>query len=90
MATMTVHVFLTYAYCDQRQYIQRYLKKPPVMKVWSFTTRLIQLNMHSPYFPPDRPGQLVTSLSDDDIKEILYQAMPNMWKKITVEQGYNY
>ena len=85
MATMTVHVFPTYAYRDQRRYMQRYLKKPPDMKVRSFTTRLIQLNTYLPYFPPDRPGQLVTSLPDDDIKEILYHAMPNMWKKKMVE-----
>ena len=90
MATMTVHVFPTYAYCDQRRYMQRYLKKPLDMKVRSFTTRLIQLNTYLPYFPPDRPGQLVTSLPDDDIKEILYHAMPNTWKKKMIEQGYNY
>ena len=41
MATMTVYVFPTYAYHDQRQYMQRYLRKPPDMKVWSVTTRLI-------------------------------------------------
>ena len=41
MATLTVHVFPIYAYCDQRRYMQRYLKKPPDMNVWSFTTRLI-------------------------------------------------
>ena len=60
------------------------------MKVWSFTTRLIQLITYLPYFPPDRPGQLVTSLPNDDIKEILYHTMPNIWKKKMVEQGYNY
>ena len=60
------------------------------MKVRSFTTRLIQLNTYLPYFPPDRPGQQVTSLPDDDIKEILYHAMPNTWKKKMIEQGYNY
>ena len=90
MATMTVHVFPTYAYRDQRRYMQRYLKKPHDMKVRSFTTRLIQLNTYLPYFPPDRPGQQVTSLPDDDIKEILYHAMPNTWKKKMIEQGYNY
>ena len=90
MATMTVHVFPTYAYRDQRRYMQTYLKKPHEMKVRSFTTRLIQLNTYLPYFPPDRPGQLVTSLPDDDIKEILYHAMPNTWKKKMIEQGYNY
>ena len=41
MATMTVHIFPTYAYCDQRQYMQRYLRKPHEMKVRSFTTRVI-------------------------------------------------
>ena len=35
MATMTVYVFPTYAYCDQRRYMQRYLRKPPDMKVGS-------------------------------------------------------
>ena len=34
-----------------------------------------------PYFPTDLPDQLVTSLPDDDIKEILCQAMPNTWIK---------
>ena len=40
MATMTVHVFSTYAYCYQRRYMQRYLRKPSDMKLRSFTTRL--------------------------------------------------
>ena len=39
---------------------------------------------------PDYPGQLVTSLPDDNIKETLYHVMPNMWEKKMVEQGYNY
>ena len=58
------------------------------MKARSFTTRLIQLNTYLQYYPPNRPGQLITSLPDDDIKEILYHSMPNSWKM--VEQGYNY
>ena len=41
------------------------------------------------YFPPDRPDQLVTSLPDDYIEEILYHAMLNTWKQKMVEQGYN-
>ena len=81
MATMTVYVFPTFAYCDQRQHMQMDLGKPSDMKVLSFCTRLIQLNIYLTYFLPDRPGQLVTSLPDDDIKEILYHAMPNMWKR---------
>ena len=86
IAAMTVHVFPTYAW----QYMQNYIRKPPDMKVQSFTAKLIQLNTYLPYFPPDYLGQLVTSLPDDDIKEILYHAMPNTWNKKMIQQGYNY
>ena len=89
MAIMTVHIFPPYAYRDQRRYIQRYLRKPPEMKVRSFTIRPIQLKMCLPYFLLDCTGQLVTSLPDDGIKEILYHAIPNTWKKKMAEQGYN-
>ena len=33
--------------------------------------------MFLPYFPPDRPDQLVTSLPDDAIQEIVYHTMQN-------------
>ena len=46
--------------------------------------------MYLPYFLPDRPGQLVISLPDDDITEILNHTMPNLWEKKIVEEGYNY
>ena len=78
---MTAHLFPIYTYHDQIWCMQRYLKKPPDMKVRSFTTRPIQLNTYLSYFPPDRPGQLVTYLPDDDIQKILYHAMPNIWGK---------
>ena len=29
METITVHTFPTHAYCDKRQCMQRYLRKPP-------------------------------------------------------------
>ena len=56
MANLTVHVFPTYAYYDQKQYMQSYLRKPPEMKVRSFTTSLIQLNTFLPNFSLDLPG----------------------------------
>ena len=59
------------------------------MKVRFFTNRLIQLTTYLLYLLPDQPGQPVTSLPDDDIKEILYHAMPNTSEKKMVEQGYN-
>ena len=90
MNKMTAHIFPTYANRDQRRYMQRYLRKPPDMKVRTFATRLIQLNTYLAFFPPDRQGQAVDPFPEDDIKEILYHAMPNTWKKKMVEQGYNY
>ena len=60
------------------------------MKVRTFTTRLLQLNTYLAYFPPDCVGQTVTPFPEDDVKEILYHAIPNMWKKKMVEKGYNY
>ena len=90
MATMTVHIFPVLANQDQKRYIYRYLRKPKTMKVCTFTTRLIQLNNYLPYFPPDCVGQMVTALPDDEVKEILYHAMPNLWRKKMTEQGYNY
>ena len=66
------------------------LRKPPVMRVCVFTTRLIKSNMYLPYFLTDHPVQLVLSLHDDEIKEFLYHAMPNLWEKKFTEHGYNY
>ena len=60
------------------------------MKVKAFTTRLVQLNEYLTYFPPDTAEQVVTKLSFDDLKEILYHAMPNSWKKEMTKQGFNY
>ena len=60
------------------------------MKVCTFTTRLMQLNKYLLYFPPDCVGQIVTAQPDDEVKEILYHAMPNLWRKKMTKQGYNY
>ena len=90
MAIMTSCIFPTYISCNQRQYMQRYLRKLPNMKIRIFTTRLIQLNTYLPRFPPDCPGQLFLSLPDDDIKEILHHTMQNLWAKEMVGRGYSY
>ena len=88
MATMTMlHVL---AYQDQKRHMYRYLRKPKTMKVCTLTTRFIQQNNCLPYSPPDCIGQMVTALPDDEVKEILYHAMPNLWRKKMTEQGYKY
>ena len=58
------------------------------MKLRLFTTE--HLNTYLLYFLPDRPGQIVASLPNDDNKEILYHTMPITWETKMLEQGYNY
>ena len=90
MATVTVYIFPVLAYQDQIRYMFRYIRKLYTMKVRTFTTRLIQLNNNLPYFPPDHVGKIVTALPNDEVKEILYHAISNLWRsKITIK-GYNY
>ena len=60
------------------------------MKVHTFTTKLIQLNNSLPYFPPDPVGQMITVLSDDEVKKILFHAMNNTWRKKITKEWYNY
>ena len=88
MATMTAHIFPVLAYQDQKRYMYR--RRPKAKKQRTSTTSLIQLNINLPYFPPDCVGQMVTALPDEKVKEILYHAMPNSWRKKMTEQGYNY
>ena len=56
MATMIVYIFSLLAYQDQKRYMYRHLRKSKTMKVYTFVTRLIQLNNYFPYFPPDCIG----------------------------------
>ena len=60
------------------------------MKARYFTTRLILLSIYLTYFPLGCPGQLLTSVPNDDIKENLYHPLPKMWRKKMVEHGCNY
>ena len=90
MKKMTKHVFPAFAYRDQKRYLSWYLRKPVGMKVKAFSTRLVQLNEYLPFSPPETEGQEPSKLSDDDMKDILYHAMPNSWKQKMTEQGYNY
>ena len=90
MVIMTVHTFPVAAYQDQKRYMRRYSRKPKTLKVYTFTSRLIHLNNIIPYFPPDCIWHMVAALPDDEIEEILYHTMPNMWRKKMTEQRYNY
>ena len=90
MAIMTLNIFPVLAYQDQKWFMYRHLRKTKTMKARTFIIRLIYLNNYLPYFPPDCVGQMITALPDDEVKEILYHAIPNFWRKKMTEQGYNY
>ena len=68
----------------------RYLRKPKMMKVYTFTTRLIQLNNYLPYFPPECVGPIAITQTDSKVKEILYHTMPDRQRKKVTKQGYNF
>ena len=60
------------------------------MILLTLTTRLIQPNNYLPFFGPDHFGQMVTALSGNEGKEIIYHGIYNLWRKKMTKQGYNY
>ena len=60
------------------------------MKLLTLTTRLVQLNNILLFFPPDCVVQMVTVLPGNEAKEILYHAIPNLWRKKMIKQGHKY
>ena len=60
------------------------------MNVCFFITGLIRLNNYFLHFPPDHLGQMTTALPENEVKQILYHAIPNTWRKKMTEQGHNY
>ena len=67
----------------------RCLRKPKTMEVRTFTTRLIPLINYLPFLMPVHVGQTVIAPSDDEVKEMLYYTMPNLWRKKMTQLGYD-
>ena len=80
LAEITKHVFLAYAYREQKRYLSRHLAKPRSMILYNFVSRLQELNTYLEDFPPDAPEQEPEPLSTDKIMEIIYHSMSTMWK----------
>ena len=53
LAEMTKHVFLAYAFCEQKRYLRRHLNKLRSMKLRSFLSSLQELNAYLAEFPLD-------------------------------------
>ena len=58
-----------------------------MMKVGTFTTRLIHLNNCLPYFLPDRVAQMATTLPDDEVNEIHHHVRLDLWRKEENDQA---
>ena len=87
---MTKHAFPAYDFCIQKWYLRRYLIKPRTIKIYSFISRLQELNAYLEDFPPDTEGQETAPLPADEIMDIIYQSMPTIWKNKMIEQGFNF
>ena len=87
---MTSHIFPVNAYREQKRYLRRYVKKPKDLSVRDFISRVQELNNYLDKFPTDVEGVMGTRLPDDELKEIIYHAIPNSWRKQMTLQGFNY
>ena len=56
LAEMAKHVFLAYAFREQKRYLHTLLAKPRSTKRCNFISRLQELNVYLEEFPPDTEG----------------------------------
>ena len=60
------------------------------MKLFSFISRLQELNAYLGEFHCDTEGQTVTPIPVDEIMGIIYHSMPTTWTNKMIEQCFNY
>ena len=90
MADLTAHVFPSKSYVIQKRYMKKFIKKPRNMKIRALVSRIQELNNYLPSFPPAVAGTNPTKLPDDEIKEIIYNALPSSWQVAMTTQGFDY
>ena len=71
LAEMTKHAFPAYAFRQQKRYSRRYLIKSRSMKLYSFISRLQELNAYLEEFPLDTEGQKIAPLLVDQIIDMI-------------------
>ena len=67
-----------------------HLVKPRSMTLYSFISRLQELNAYLEEFSFVTEGQETAPLSVDEIMDIIYHSMPTTWKNKMIEHGFNY
>ena len=89
MKELTAHVFPVHAYREQKRYMRRFLRKPKEMSTREYFTRVQEINNHLTLFPTESE-EVATAMSQDELVETLYHALPNSWMTEMVKQGKNY
>ena len=89
-ADLTAHVFPSKAYVIQKRYMKKFIKKPRNMKIRTLVSRIQELNDYLPSFPPSVAGTDPTKLPDDEVKEIIYNALPSSWQIAMSTQGFDH
>mgnify|MGYP003344119829 FL=1 len=90
VADLTAHVFPSKAYTLQKRYLKQCIKKPRDMKIRALVGRVQELNNYLPSFPAPSPDVAPEKLPEDEIKEILYNALPATWQIAMTAQGFDY
>ena len=67
-----------------------HLIKPRSMKLYSFISRLQELNAYLAEFPYDTEGQETVPLPTDEIMDTIYHSMPTTWKNNIIATGFIY
>ena len=66
------------------------LKKPTDVCVRDFVSRVQELNGYQDKFPAEALNVQAASLGEDEVKDIIFRALPHSWKKQMTLQGFNY
>ena len=90
LSSMTEHIFPVHAYREQKRYMRYNLKKPTDVCVRDFVSRVQELNSYLAKFPAEAPNVGAVSLGEDEVKDIIFRALPHSWKKQMTLQGFNY
>ena len=90
VADLTAHVFPSKAYVLQKRYLKQCIKKPRDMKIRALVGRVQEMNNYLPSFPAPSPDVRPEKLPEEEIKEILYNALPARWQVAMTAQGFDY
>ena len=89
IAQLTAHIFPAHAYREQKCYMRRFLKKPRSYSVREFSSRVQEINQYLPLFPSETE-EPARCLPEDELKEVLFHAMPSTWRQEMTKQGFTY